>query len=105
MQPIKDPTEEELAREFDEAFGESCRQARAAGMTGEAKVLAEAAKAASRAAVAQACAAGLSIVVAKNGKLVRIAPGRLGINFVYRARKSQKISQTVLSRAQSWLRQ
>ena len=35
MQPIKDPTEEELAREFDEAFGESCRQARAAGMTRE----------------------------------------------------------------------
>ena len=37
-------------------------------------MLAEAAKAASHAAVAQAFAAGLSIVVAKNGKLVRIAP-------------------------------
>ena len=33
-----------------------------------------AAKAASRDAVAQAFAAGLSIVVAKGGKLVRIAP-------------------------------
>ena len=43
-------------------------------LTGEAKMLAEAAKAASRAAVAKAFAAGLSIVVAKNGKLVRIAP-------------------------------
>ena len=37
-------------------------------------MLAEAARAASRAAVAQTFAAGLSIVVAKNGKLVRIAP-------------------------------
>lgn len=37
-------------------------------------MLAEAAQAASRAAVAEAFAAGLSIVVAKNGKLVRIAP-------------------------------
>ena len=43
-------------------------------LTGEAKMLAEAAKAASREAVAQAFAAGLSIVVAKDGKLVRIAP-------------------------------
>ena len=33
MQPIKMPTEEELAREFDEAIDESCRQARAAGIT------------------------------------------------------------------------
>ena len=40
----------------------------------EAKVLAAAAKAASREAVAQAFAAGLSIVVSKNGRLVRIAP-------------------------------
>lgn len=40
----------------------------------EAKVLAAAAKAASREAVAHAFAAGLSIVVAKDGKLVRIAP-------------------------------
>lgn len=40
----------------------------------EAKVLAEAARAASRDAVRQAFAAGLSITVAKNGKLVRIAP-------------------------------
>ena len=40
----------------------------------EAKVLAAAAKAASREAVSQAFAAGLSIVVAKDGKLVRIAP-------------------------------
>ena len=40
----------------------------------EAKVLAAAAKAASREAVARAFAAGLSIVVAKDGKLVRIAP-------------------------------
>lgn len=40
----------------------------------EAKVLAEAAKAASREAVAKAFADGLSIVVAKDGKLVRIAP-------------------------------
>ena len=37
-------------------------------------MLAEAAKAASREAVAQAFAAGLSIVVARDGKLVRIAP-------------------------------
>jgi len=43
-------------------------------LTGEAKVLAEAAKAASREAVKQAFAAGLSIVVGKDGKLVRIAP-------------------------------
>ena len=43
-------------------------------LTGEAKMLAEAAKAASRAAVARAFAAGLSIVVEKAGKLVRIAP-------------------------------
>jgi len=40
----------------------------------EAKMLAEAAKAASREAVAKAFAAGLSITVAKDGKLVRIAP-------------------------------
>jgi len=32
MQPIKAPTDAELAREFDEVFGESRRQARAAGM-------------------------------------------------------------------------
>ena len=32
MQPIKAPTEEEIAREFDEAFAESRSQARAAGM-------------------------------------------------------------------------
>ena len=37
-------------------------------------MLAEAAKAASRDAVRQAFDAGLSITVAKNGKLVRIAP-------------------------------
>ncbi len=43
-------------------------------LTGEAKMLAEAAKAASREAVAQAFAAGLSILVGKDGKLVRIAP-------------------------------
>lgn len=43
-------------------------------LTGEAKMLAEAAKAASRAAVARAFAAGLSITIAKNGKLVRVAP-------------------------------
>ncbi len=43
-------------------------------LTGEAKMLSEAAKAASRAAVAKAFAAGLSIVVGKDGKLVRIAP-------------------------------
>lgn len=40
----------------------------------EAKKLAEAAKLASRAAVAETFAAGLSIVVGENGKLVRIAP-------------------------------
>ena len=40
----------------------------------EDRRLAAAAKAASRDAVAQAFAAGLSIVVAKGGKLVRIAP-------------------------------
>ena len=43
-------------------------------LTGEAKMLAEAAKAASREAVKQAFKAGLSIVVGKDGKLVRIAP-------------------------------
>ena len=43
-------------------------------LSGEAKILAEAAKAASREAVSQAFATGLSIVVAKEGKLVRIAP-------------------------------
>ena len=32
MQPIKAPTEEEIACEFDEAFAESRSQARAAGM-------------------------------------------------------------------------
>ena len=37
-------------------------------------MLAEAAKEASREAVAQAFAAGLSILVGKNGKLVRIDP-------------------------------
>lgn len=42
--------------------------------TGEAKMLADAAKAASRAAVARTFAAGLSIVVEKEGSLVRIAP-------------------------------
>lgn len=43
-------------------------------LTGEAKMLAEAAKAASRAAVAKAFAAGLSIVISKDGKIVRVAP-------------------------------
>ena len=43
-------------------------------LTGEAKVLAEAARAASREAVAQAFAAGLSITVEKDGKIVKIAP-------------------------------
>ena len=43
-------------------------------LSAEAKMLAEAAKEASRAAVRQTFAAGLSIVVGKNGKLVRIAP-------------------------------
>ncbi len=43
-------------------------------LTGEAKMLAEAAKAASREAVAKAFAAGLSILVGKDGKLVRIDP-------------------------------
>ncbi len=33
MQPIKVPTEDELAREFEEVFDESRRQAKAAGMT------------------------------------------------------------------------
>ena len=32
MQPIKTPTEEEIAREFDEAFAESRSKAREAGM-------------------------------------------------------------------------
>jgi len=41
---------------------------------GEAKMLAEAAREASREAVARAFAAGLSITVAKDGKLMRIAP-------------------------------
>ena len=40
----------------------------------EAKVLAAAAKAASREAVAQAFAAGLSVVAAKGDKIVSIAP-------------------------------
>ena len=43
-------------------------------LSDEAKVLAAAAKAASHEAVAQAFAAGLSIVIAKDGKLVRVAP-------------------------------
>ena len=43
-------------------------------LTGEAKMLAEAAKEASRDAIARTFAAGLSIVVAKDGNLVRIAP-------------------------------
>lgn len=43
-------------------------------LTGEAKMLAEAAKAASRAAVAKAFAAGLSIAIAKNGNLVKVDP-------------------------------
>lgn len=43
-------------------------------LSDEAKMLAEAAKAASRDAVRQAFDAGLSITVAKYGKLVRIAP-------------------------------
>ena len=43
-------------------------------LSSEAKMLAEAARAASRDAVQQAFAAGLSITVAKNDKLVRIAP-------------------------------
>ena len=43
-------------------------------LSDEAKVLAAAAKEASREAVAQAFAAGLSIVVAKGDKIVRIAP-------------------------------
>ena len=33
MQPLKMPTEEELAAEFDQAFNESRRMAKAAGMT------------------------------------------------------------------------
>ena len=33
MQPIRTPTESELVAEFDEAFEESRRQAREAGMT------------------------------------------------------------------------
>ena len=33
MQPLKTPTEEESAAEFEEAFAESRRQARDAGMT------------------------------------------------------------------------
>jgi len=40
----------------------------------EAKMLADAAKLASQEAVAKAFAAGLSITVAKDGYLVRIAP-------------------------------
>lgn len=48
----------------------------ASPMTDEDRKLAEAAKAASRDAVAKAFAAGLSITVLKNGKLVRIAPDR-----------------------------
>lgn len=32
MQPIKTPTEEEISREFEEAFAESRSQAREAGM-------------------------------------------------------------------------
>ena len=32
MQPIKAPTEDEIAREFEEAFAESHSQARAVGM-------------------------------------------------------------------------
>lgn len=43
-------------------------------LEGEAKMLAEAAREASREAVAKAFAAGLSITVAKDGNLVRIAP-------------------------------
>ena len=43
-------------------------------LTGEAKMLAEAARAASREAVAQAFAAGLSITVENDGKIVKIAP-------------------------------
>lgn len=43
-------------------------------LTGEAKMLAEAAKAASRAAVAKAFAAGLSIAIAKDGNLVKVDP-------------------------------
>ena len=43
-------------------------------LSGEAKMLAEAAKEASRAAVAKTFAAGLSIAIAKNGKLVSVAP-------------------------------
>ena len=33
MQPLKTPTEDEIAAEFEEAFAESRRQAKAAGMT------------------------------------------------------------------------
>jgi bifunctional DNA-binding transcriptional regulator/antitoxin component of YhaV-PrlF toxin-antitoxin module len=33
MQPLKTPTDEEMAAEFEEAFAESRRQARDAGMT------------------------------------------------------------------------
>ncbi|MCR5413502.1 MAG: hypothetical protein K6F50_02080 [Kiritimatiellae bacterium] len=43
-------------------------------LTGEAKMLAEAAKAASRAAIAKTFAAGLPIVVGENGKIVRVYP-------------------------------
>ena len=46
----------------------------AAELTGEAKMLAEAAKAASRAAIARTFAAGLPITIAKDGKLVSVAP-------------------------------
>lgn len=33
MQPLKTPTDDEIAAEFEEAFAESRRQAKAAGMT------------------------------------------------------------------------
>ena len=33
MQPLKTPTDDEIAAEFEEAFAESRRQAREAGMT------------------------------------------------------------------------
>lgn len=52
----------------------TCRYTISAELTDEEKMLAQAAREASRDAVKRAFAAGLSITIAKNGKIVEVSP-------------------------------
>lgn len=52
----------------------TCRYTISAELTDEEKMLAQAAREASRDAVKRTFAAGLSITIAKNGKIVEVSP-------------------------------